>query len=476
MSAAAAVDGSSVIAGTTGGNGTIPAELSERVRERSAFWARELLRDGKLYFASDVAQLLYACAGSDSGLTDDAGGGVAAVAAEAAAAAVDASRLAFPNELDPPVADAFRLHSRPGAAKKIVLDFTGHTMRAGTSWRGVSNIGNVPIVTPPYDLDGNPLSLSSAERAAIVSIWRTVAEDYSAWDVDVTTEEPPGTDDQADASLVGIGTRVAVGKNNGWFDNAAGVAFIGSFGQSWSGPVAFVFNSFAPSVAVAVSHEIGHTFGLAHHGNSCAASGTPERSYYTGHGTWGAFCIFALLSSLFLVGGRRRAQSLFVLLGVASLSPLHNAACSLSLTSLPPLCTPPCTRELNEHSAHHGRRLRQEGRPVVQGRLRVRDGHRPRRHRRDRQDDRRRRVQPRRGVARGAVPRAGHRRHGTDRIGPADAVAAPRALPHRRARRRGRRALARAVRHAAVPAGARGRRPTAARAWARASTCCAPRR
>jgi len=300
MSAAAAVDGSSVIAGTTGGNGTIPAELSERVRERSAFWARELLRDGELYFASDVAQLLYACAGSDPGPTDDAGGGVAAVAAEAAAAAVDASRLAFPNELDPPVADAFRLHSRPGAAKKIVLDFTGHTMRAGTSWRGVSNIGNVPIVTPPYDLDGNPSSLSSAERAAIVSIWRTVAEDYSAWDVDVTTEEPPGTDDQADASLVGIGTRVAIGKNNGWFDNAGGVAFIGSFGQSWSGPVAFVFNSFAPSVAVAVSHEIGHTFGLAHHGNSCAASGTPERSYYTGHGTWGAFCIFALLSSLFL--------------------------------------------------------------------------------------------------------------------------------------------------------------------------------
>ena len=103
-------------------------------------------------------------------------------------------------------------------------------------------------MTPPYDLDGNPSSLSSAERAAIVSIWRTVAEDYSAWDVDVTTEEPPGTDDQADASLVGIGTRVAVGKNNGWFDNAGGVAFVGGFAQNWLGPVAFVFNDNAAHV------------------------------------------------------------------------------------------------------------------------------------------------------------------------------------------------------------------------------------
>jgi len=95
-------------------------------------------------------------------------------------------------------------------------------------------------VTPPYDLDGNPSSLSSAERTAIVSIWRTVAEDYLAWDVDVTTEEPPGTDHQADASLVGIGTRVAVGKNNGWSDNAGGVAFVGGFAQNWSGTVVCV--------------------------------------------------------------------------------------------------------------------------------------------------------------------------------------------------------------------------------------------
>jgi len=44
-----------------------------------------------------------------------------------------------------PVADAFRLHSRPGAAKRIVLDFTGHTLRAGTGWGQCANKnGDVP--------------------------------------------------------------------------------------------------------------------------------------------------------------------------------------------------------------------------------------------------------------------------------------------------------------------------------------------
>jgi hypothetical protein len=286
--AAAAPDGTSTAA-------AMAAAIPERVRERSAFWSRQLLRDGDLYFAADVAKLVYSCSGIETPqqlATDGSDGSTPspspsgnATAAEAAPA--DAAGLAYPNELDPLVADAFRLHSRPGAPRKIVLDFTGHKLRAGTAWRGVNKNGDAPIVTPPYDLDNDNTTFSSVERASIVSIWRQVAEDFSAWNVDVTTEEPPGTDDQADASLLGIGTRVAIGKNSGWFDNAGGVAFISGFGQDWAGPVAFVFNSFAPSVAVAVSHEVGHTFGLAHHGDACAAAGTLESAYYPGHGAWG---------------------------------------------------------------------------------------------------------------------------------------------------------------------------------------------
>jgi hypothetical protein len=276
--------------------------LPTQVRERGAFWAQELVRDEDLYFAPEVAKLVYACSGTAPSADGDVvpfdGGGMIPSGENqtwSEAAPADASGVPYPHELDPLISDAFKLHSRPGAPKIIVLDFTGHTMRPGTAWRSVNKFGDVPVVTPPYDLDGNPASFSSTERAAIVAIWRQVSEDFVAWDVDVTTEEPGGTDDQADAFLVGRGTRVAIGKNNGWFDNAGGVAFINGWAQSWAGPVAFVFNTFAPSVAVAVSHEVGHTFGLAHHGDACAAPGTLASAYYPGHGSWGAFCFLFFL-------------------------------------------------------------------------------------------------------------------------------------------------------------------------------------
>ncbi len=41
------------------------------------------------------------------------------------------------------------------------------------------------MVTPVYDRDGNAATFSADERADIVAIWRAVAEDYAAFDVDV---------------------------------------------------------------------------------------------------------------------------------------------------------------------------------------------------------------------------------------------------------------------------------------------------
>jgi hypothetical protein len=43
----------------------------------------------------------------------------------------------------------FALHSRPAAAKKIYLDFDGHTT-VGTSWNNYAQAGGQPIVTPPF--------------------------------------------------------------------------------------------------------------------------------------------------------------------------------------------------------------------------------------------------------------------------------------------------------------------------------------
>lgn len=45
------------------------------------------------------------------------------------------------------VVSAFKLHSRPSAVKKILLDFDGHTT-SNTQW----NVGRAAaLITPPYD-------------------------------------------------------------------------------------------------------------------------------------------------------------------------------------------------------------------------------------------------------------------------------------------------------------------------------------
>ena len=86
-----------------------------------------------------------------------------------------------------PLTQTFLLHSRPGAARVIYLDFKGRTV-TGTSWNNAT-VG-MSFVIPPYDVDGVPGTFSNAEKTNIQDIWRRVAEDYSAFDVDVTTEDP----------------------------------------------------------------------------------------------------------------------------------------------------------------------------------------------------------------------------------------------------------------------------------------------
>jgi hypothetical protein len=247
--ASAGAGSAAAAASTSGGGGSFLASLSASAL---AGWQSALLRDQDLKYLPAAQQLVYACSGLHEGHGHAHGGpgdAPALVAAAAAAdtvapalAAGDPSSFAYPDEADPSTADAFKLHSRPNSYYKIVLDFTGHTMRAGTGWRGINSKGDVPIVTPVWSLDADA-AFSATELRAIVSIWRSVAESYSNWDVDVTTEEPAGTDDQGDAWLSGRGVRVAIGNNNGWYNGTVGgVAATGGFGVYSAGPVAFVFN------------------------------------------------------------------------------------------------------------------------------------------------------------------------------------------------------------------------------------------
>ncbi|MEX6502909.1 Ig-like domain-containing protein [Pseudomonas zhanjiangensis] len=173
----------------------------------------------------------------------------------------------------------FLLHSRPGAAKVVFLDFDGAVI-SGTAWNGGAAD---PLYARPYDTDGNPGSFGSAERAAIAEIWHRVAEDLAPFDIDVTTEDPG-----AFGPTVGHVLVTADSDANGAAmpaQGAGGVAYVGVWGRSdyhsKYQPALVYFdnlgNGFPPYVAEAASHEFGHNLALSH-------DGTNSQSYYSGHG------------------------------------------------------------------------------------------------------------------------------------------------------------------------------------------------
>ncbi|MDF2178910.1 zinc-dependent metalloprotease family protein [Aliiglaciecola sp. CAU 1673] len=174
----------------------------------------------------------------------------------------------------PPV-DVFRLHSKPGAAKQIYLDFDGGAF-SGRAWGSGASYD-----TLPYDLDGDPSSFNATELSRIHEIWTRIADDYAAFDVDVTTEAPN-----------------QFGPNVGWLlftkdtdangtampsQGAGGVAYVNVWGRSnftYYQPALVYYNRLASAanyMAEAGSHEMGHNLGLSH-------DGTSTESYYRGLG------------------------------------------------------------------------------------------------------------------------------------------------------------------------------------------------
>ena len=135
------------------------------------------------------------------------------------------------------------LHSNPGAAKSIYLDFNGHVEPVFGSYTNAA--------TTVYDIDGDPTTFSDIELANIRTIWETVVEDFAPFNVDITTVEPavlaPGRP-IADAN--GIALRVAIGSEvNDWHTGSlSGVSLNGSWDNSYAN-VAFAFADATKSVA-----------------------------------------------------------------------------------------------------------------------------------------------------------------------------------------------------------------------------------
>ncbi len=205
-----------------------------------------------------------------------------------------------------PTSDAFVLHSKPGSEKVIYLDFTGYVL-SDSWWNLSSDVGGADVpngtVFAPFDYDGNTGNFNSAERQAIIDAWSLVAEDYAAFDVDVTTEDPG-----ADAIYrngyydVNYGARAVISGFNNPIANSCGcggVAYVGVFDldrDEYSGITdltpAWAWAEAGMSgkiIADIVSHEVGHNLGLSHDGLAARANATPtgNNSYYMGDGAWG---------------------------------------------------------------------------------------------------------------------------------------------------------------------------------------------
>ncbi len=191
----------------------------------------------------------------------------------------------------PTVGEAFTLHSRPDATRKILLDFDGQIVTSQHWNRGQT----IEAAAYSRGADQRDESFSAADLSAIEEIWARVAEDFAAWDVDVTTEDPGaaglarnGRDD------VEYGVRTIISPSYEWYsrDRFGGVAYLDTF--DWPDDLpAWVFssnlaNGSPKSTAEAASHEIGHTLGLSHDGITTTDENgnTTTSGYYSGHGDW----------------------------------------------------------------------------------------------------------------------------------------------------------------------------------------------
>jgi hypothetical protein len=170
------------------------------------------------------------------------------------------------------------LSSLPGAPVSIYLDFDGNYE---PTWGAYSK-----IVSPPYDRDGDVMSFSDDEREAITQIWQRVAEDFSPFNVNVTTIDPR---DYSDGHAVHV---VIGGHYADWYHiRVGGVSFADSFSNDMPN-VVFVFSralggGLPKYVADLVSHEVGHTFGLEEQ-SVYGDRGQRLRDYNTGESSlWG---------------------------------------------------------------------------------------------------------------------------------------------------------------------------------------------
>ena len=159
--------------------------------------------------------------------------------------------------------------------------------------------GTPPQAYAGYSSDSDPSTFSTAERDVIVRTWAEVAEDYAPFQVDVTTQDPGDAKlRRSSTSDTDYGMRVlvtgAAPSTTALCQACSGIAYVGVFDEPTTVDRPFVHQPawvFASTLqdnphflADAISHEVGHTFGLDHDG--VAVPGQAIDDYYQTPGTW----------------------------------------------------------------------------------------------------------------------------------------------------------------------------------------------
>ena len=185
-------------------------------------------------------------------------------------------RITTTKTVTSPALNAYPLyHSRSGAKQVIYLDFTGYVDdyygNVSAAQVAFKNTDLTHIQTAPFEYNAyfGDSKQPYPTASAIYDIWRMVAEDFAAFDVDVTTEAP--TYDalvKSSEADMEYGKRVVIGYATGtskaWYVGGGAFSGGGSFGFQHDRPVYIFSVQSRQNIAAQVTHEVSHTLGLAH--------------------------------------------------------------------------------------------------------------------------------------------------------------------------------------------------------------------
>ncbi len=179
-----------------------------------------------------------------------------------------------------PFPAALVFHSRPGSANVLFLNFAGDTI-SGTSWN--TSVGRSSIPAVAFSSDADLTTYSDSEQAVIKRVWERVAEDYAAFDIDVTTARPAAFNSRTAMALITRHTDANGASNPS--STSGGVAYVNVFatGSYANYRPAWIYadnlGNNESFIGEAAAHEIGHNMGLSHDGR------TDGKEYYGGHGS-----------------------------------------------------------------------------------------------------------------------------------------------------------------------------------------------